>query len=208
MPTIPIYTSPVSGLMFSKTQGPNVSLLDIRPLTVDNFRPYGWLLGKNVRQGGNTPAFSNPDTDFWREHIFDPGADGETEILWVNYRNRRREVACLEVHRLCQQTIVPLTGELIQVVATSQKDGSPNLGSIRAFRVCVGEGICMRAGCWHATRVDAQEVNCLMLTRSSTTIDLVDHLYSGSLLSESAIEAIGGSLFLPPADALPHSENS
>jgi ureidoglycolate lyase len=175
-----------------------VSLLDIRPLTLDNFRPYGWLLGKNARPDSNTPAFSNPDTNFWREHIFDPGADGETEILWVNYRNRRREVSSLEVHRVCQQAIVPLTGELIQVVATSQKDGSPDIGSISAFRVRVGEGICMRAGCWHATRVDLQEVSCLMLTRSSTTIDLVDHLDSGSLLSESAIEAIGRSFSLPP----------
>ena len=115
-------------------------------------------------------------------------------MLWVSYKNRLREVSNLEVHRLSQQAIVPLTGAIIQVVAGGRPDGSPDGSSIRAFRVPVGEGICMRPGCWHTTRVYAQEVKCLMLTRRSTTVDLVAYLTGGSSLSESAVAVVAGTL--------------
>jgi ureidoglycolate lyase len=167
-----------------------VGRIDIQPFTIDNFRPYGWLLGKTFRLDGSIPAFSSREMDFREEHVFNPGIGGETQVLWVNYRDRSREVSRLEVHRLTQQAVVPLTGEIIQVVAGSEQDGSPDISSMSAFRVPVGEGICMRAGCWHTTRVDTHEVTCLMLTRSSTTIDLIAHFTGGPPLSESAISAV------------------
>jgi ureidoglycolate lyase len=148
------------------------------------------VLGKTARPDGSVPAFSNTETDFWEEHLYDPGAGGETQVLTVNYRNRKREVSSFEVHRLCEQAVIPLTGEIIQVVAVSKTDGSPAEGSIRAFRVPVGVGICLRPGCWHATRVDAHEVRCLMLTRRSTTADLIAYLTGESRLSESAVSVI------------------
>lgn len=167
-----------------------VSRIHIQLLTIDNIRPYGWLLGKTIRLDGGIPAFSNAELDFWEEHIFDPGIGGETQVLWVNYRNRQREVSRLEAHTLTQQAVVPLTGEIVQVVARSNQDGSPDISSMSAFRVGVGEGICMRAGCWHTTRVEVPEVRCLMLTRRSTTIDLTAHLTGGSPLAESAISDV------------------
>ena len=48
----------------------------------------------------------------------------------------------------------------------------------------------MRAGCWHATRVAGDEVACLMLTRRSTTLDLIQHLSTDASITESAIAAI------------------
>jgi hypothetical protein len=42
-----------------------LSLIDIRSLTVDNFRSYGWLRGKTIRLNGSLPAFSSAETDFW-----------------------------------------------------------------------------------------------------------------------------------------------
>jgi ureidoglycolate lyase len=122
--------------------------------------------------------------------IFDSGVGGETEVLWVTYRNRQRAVSRLEAHRLTHQAIVPLTGDIIQVVAGSRQDGSPDQGSMSAFRIPVGQGICMRPGCWHSTRVDTAEVTCLMLTRRSTTVDLIGYLKGGSSLLESAIAAV------------------
>ena len=179
-----------------------MSRIDIQPLTIDNFRPYGWLLGKTIRLDGSIPAFSNREMDFREEHVFNPGIGGETQVLWVNYRDSGREVSHLEAHRLTQQAVVPLTGEIILVVAGSEQDGSPDISSMSAFRVRVGEGICMRAGCWHTTRVDAQEVRCLMLTRRSTTIDLIAHLTSGSPLSESAISAVDRKLLGVEGDSV------
>jgi ureidoglycolate lyase len=170
------------------------NLIEVRPLTIENFGPYGWLLGKAIRLDGGIPAFSNVEIDFRHEHIFDPGVGGETEVLWVNYKNRQREVSRLEVHRLSQQAIVPLSGEIIQIVAGGQPDGSLDRSSMSAFRVRVGQGVCMRPGCWHTTRVDVQEVKCLMLTRRSTTIDLIAYLTGGSSLSESAVAVVDRTL--------------
>lgn len=153
----------------------------VQPLSEEAFRPYGWFLEKSVR----SLPFHNADIDFWEEHIFETGAaDAETQLLRVNYRNQRREVESLEMHRLTQQMVIPLTGDIVQIVA------EPNLTNLQAFRVSVGEGICMRAGCWHTTRVDTVEVRCFMLTRRSTTVDLISHLTTGSELRESAIAAI------------------
>ena len=131
---------------------------------------------------------------FQEEHVFGPGVHGESQILWVIYRQRRREVHSLEVHTLCEQAVVPLSGEIIQIVATSQNDGSLDTSSLTAFRIPTGQGICMRPGCWHTTRVGAQEVKCVMFTRRSTTIGLVAHLTSGSSLSESSITLLDRTL--------------
>jgi ureidoglycolate lyase len=172
----------------------HANLIDVQPLTTENFRPYGWLLGKTMKLDSSIPAFSNSETDFWQEHVFDPGLGGEIEVLWVNYRNRQRAVTSLEVHRLTQQVIVPLTGEIVHVVAGRQQDGSLDISSLRAFRVPVGKGICMQPGCWHTTRVDAAQVTCLMLTRRSTTVDLIAYLTTGFSLSESTIAVVDRTL--------------
>jgi ureidoglycolate lyase len=167
------------------------AMIEVQELTVDSFCRYGWLLGKPFRHDRGIPTFRNADIDFWEEQRFDSGVEGETQVLWVSYRNRDRTIKSLEVHRLTQQVVVPLTGEIIQIVAMSRQDGSPDINSLRAFRIPVGKGVCMQAGCWHTTRVEVPEVQCLMLTRRSTTIDLIGHLNTGTTLAESEIAAIG-----------------
>ena len=167
--------------------------LPLHDLTADAFRPYGWMLGKPMPLGNGIPLFSNEATDFWQEHVFNTGAGGDAEVLWVNYRSASVDITSLEKHLLTQQAIVPLTGDIIQIVASSAADGSPDLSTLIAFRVAQGQGVCMRPGCWHATRVTDAQVTCLMLTRRSTTLDLVQHLTTDAAASESAITPI------PPA---------
>ncbi|KXU82243.1 ureidoglycolate hydrolase [Paraburkholderia monticola] len=162
----------------------------IEPLEAHRCEPYGWLLGNPVRTDGDAPAFVSPASDFWREHLFDTGTDGKTEILWVVYRNRNAEIASLELHRLTQQAIVPLTAPVVHIVATSLEDGEPDLASLRAFEIPVGKGLCMRPNIWHATRVINSEATCLMLTRPSTTYDLVVHLKTGAPACESVVRSI------------------
>lgn len=164
--------------------------IPVEPLDAHRCELYGWPLGKPVPTDGDTPAFVGPASDFWREHLFDTGTDGETEILWVVYRNRHAEVASLELHRLTQQAIVPLTAPVVHIVATSLEDGEPDLASLRAFEIPIGKGFCMRPNIWHATRVSNSESTCLMLTRPSTTYDLVVHLKTGAPACESVIKSI------------------
>ncbi|HXZ08193.1 MAG TPA: ureidoglycolate lyase [Paraburkholderia sp.] len=162
----------------------------IEPLDAQRCEPYGWMLGKPVSTEGDTPSFVSSASDFWREHLFDTGTAGETEVLWVIYRNRNETVASLETHRLTQQAIVPLTAPVVHVVATALEDGQPDLDTLRAFEIPVGKGLCMRPNIWHATRVTDKEATCLMLTRPSTTYDLIVHLKTGAPACESAILAI------------------
>lgn len=164
--------------------------LTVQALSADAFATYGWMLGKPLPSGGDIPSYTSPSSDFWREHLFDTGSTGETEVLWVKYRNNEEVVDSLEAHWLTEQAIVPLTGPVIQLVAASTPDGRPDVDSLQAFLVPVGEGICMRPRCWHATRVLQNEVTCLMLTRRSTTYDLVVHLVTGAPASESGISPI------------------
>lgn len=164
--------------------------IPVEPLDATRCAPYGWMLGKPLSADSDTPAFTSPASDFWREHLFDTGAPGQTEILWVKYRNSDESIRSLELHRLTQQAIVPLTAPVVHVVATSTHAGAPDLDTIRAFAIPVGAGLCMRPEIWHATRVPDRESTCLMLTRPSTTYDLVIHLKTGAPASESVIQTI------------------
>lgn len=164
-------------------------MLRALPITADAFAPYGWMLGKAFPADPAIPAYTHPTTDFWHEHLFDPGHGGKAEVLWVNYRNTG-PVTQLEVHLRTQQAIVPLTGPVIHIVARSTPAGMPDLGTLAAFSVQPGMGLCMAPGIWHATRVPDAPVTCLMLTRQSTTQDLVAHLRDGAPAHESALATI------------------
>lgn len=164
--------------------------LRIENLTETAVIPFGWMLGKPFPTGSDAAAFCSPGSDFWHEHIFSPGDDGETEILWVKYRQADPAVARLEMHYLTQQAVIPVSGRIIQVVATALPSGEPDLATLRAFAIEPGQGICMKPGTWHATRTTGGESTCLMLTRRSTTADLVRHLNHGTAAAESRLADI------------------
>lgn len=163
------------------------AVVDIEPLTAAAFAPFGWMLGKTFPISGTAVAYGNTRNGFWHEHVFDPGSGGEAEILWVTYDVSDTTVDRLESHHLTQQAVIPLIGSIIQIVAASDEHGNPDLASTRAFVLSPGMGICMQTGVWHATRTVEQAATCLMLTRRSTTIDLVDHLTRGIPAVESRI---------------------
>ncbi len=163
--------------------------LRLTELTTQSFAAYGTVLGKPLPREGSAVTFSSRPSDFWREHVFATGGH-DPEILWVAYRDADPRIDRLESHLLTEQAVIPLTGPIIQVVATSTSAGGPDMATIRAFRVPVGQGLSMRPGCWHATRVPAGEATCLMLTRASTTADLIGHLAGGSALTESAFAEV------------------
>jgi ureidoglycolate lyase len=154
----------------------------------DSIEPFGWLLGTPLSQKENPICYRSPASDFWHEHLFDAGTQGETEVLWVNYRDNGPLVSKLEVHHMTQQAVVPLTKEIVQILCLSDAVGVPDLSTLRAFHLSPGTGICMRPGVWHATRAD--DATCLMLTRRSTTEDLIDHLVNERPAKESAIRTI------------------
>lgn len=163
--------------------------LPLSELTPQAFAPYGTVLGKPLPIDVGSVAYSSVTSDFWREHVF-ATSGRDPEVLWVTYRNIDPRIDRLEMHKLTEQAVVPLTGDIIQIVAASTPAGVPDVATVRAFRVPVGKGLCMRPGCWHATRVTATEATCMMLTRGATTSDLIDHLTTSAPLAESAFSAV------------------
>ena len=159
--------------------------IPVEDIDHESVAPFGWLLGKPDPSKPEPFGFRSPAGDFWHEHAFDPGKNGDTEVLWVKYRDNGRLVSKLEVHHLTQQAVVPLTNGIIQILCSSHADRSPDLSTLRAFRLSPGLGLCMRPGVWHATRAD--DATCLMLTRGSTTNDLVAHLVDARPANESTI---------------------
>lgn len=158
-------------------------------LNEESFAPYGHMLGRGLPQNPEVPSFTHPATDFWHEHDFETGPGGAPEILWVDYRNDRPLISSLEAHWLTQQAVVPLRGgPLLQAVACSLPDQrAPDLSTLKIFLIRPGQGVCMRAGCWHTSLVVQGTVTCLMLTRRSTTRDLVSHLNTGTPPLESSL---------------------
>lgn len=171
----------------NNTSCPSVA---IEPLTADRFADYGEVLGLPMEHTQKPNAYSFPTSDFWHSSDFDPGSGGQTEVLWVNYRDTSLTVRSLEAHWLTEQAIAPLSGgALVHVVCTGLPDTrQPDMSGLRAFRVAPGQGIKMAPGCWHTSFVaDADQVTCLMLTRRSTTLDLVRHLRGDEEAAESSI---------------------
>lgn len=170
--------------------------MQVEPLSETAFAPYGRVLGEPFPGRQPESAFSFSMSDFWQAATFDPGLGGQTEVLWVKYRNNSLLVSSMEVHWLTEQAIVPLQGgELIHVVAADDSrhqahTRQPDLKTIRAFHVSAGQGVCMNPGSWHASFSTGAEVLCLMLTRASTTRELVQHLSNGVQATETSIAKI------------------
>jgi ureidoglycolate lyase len=163
---------------------PTPHAVTVEALSPASFEPFGWVLGKPQSLQKDAIGFRSPASDFWHEHFFDPGTGGDTEVLWVEYRDNNPLVSKLEVHHVTQQAVVPLTGEIVQILCLSDANQRPDLSTRRAYHLSPGVGICMRPGVWHTTRAD--NATCLMLTRRSTTADLIDHLVNARPAKESA----------------------
>jgi ureidoglycolate lyase len=167
-----------------------MTTLRIEPINEASVAQFGWMLGKPLPTATDAIAFTSPASDFWQEHVFNTGDGGAPEILWVTYRSDDPAVTRLEVHHLTQQAVVPVIGSIVQVIAASDAAGEPDLSTVRAFTINPGQGICMRPGIWHATRSAGVDSTCLMLTRRSTTVDLVRHLNRGAAAEESRMTDI------------------
>ncbi len=166
------------------------STLRIEAPTEGNVAPYGSFLGKPFPTYDDPASFrTSTGMAVWRQQIFDAGDHGDVEIVWVNHQGADPLITRLEQHHLTQQAVVPLTGDLIHIVALSTATGEPDLASMRAFRLPPGTGLCMGRDVWHASR--SHGVTVLMLTRGSTSIDMARYQkHKADTLSETSLRAI------------------
>lgn len=157
--------------------------LTVEPLTPERYAPFGWVLGIRPPEADPTELYETATIEFWHEHTLDPGEGGATEYLWVHFKPRAPVVTGMESHLLTEQAIVPVTGvPLVHVVAPPPDAGTPPAGlrprleDARAFLLDGTLGVCMRAGTWHAQLALEEATTHLMVTRRSTTVDLLTSL--------------------------------
>lgn len=152
--------------------------INVKPINQSRLQKWAKAWPLPIEAAKNTQAFISPNSDFWHVHDFEPGKGGQTEVLWVTYRPRLLSISGLEVHWYTEQAVVPLgSAPLIQVLCPTKPDTKePDLDKIEALQILPGQGICMMPGCWHATFAIESEVVAMMLTRRSTTLDLVKQL--------------------------------
>lgn len=146
----------------------------IHHLAADAFAPYGKVLDSTLQVDDSAPAFHSVSSSFYRAALFDPGDDGEVDLLWVTY-DRTEIPETLESHLLTEQALIPISGSVVQHVRRpDHRDGA-----VESFLIQPGQGIVMDRGCLHTTTSVSGKALCLMVSRASTTQDLADSLGHG-----------------------------
>jgi ureidoglycolate lyase len=155
----------------------------VQTLTADAFAPYGKVLDHISQAKTAAPAFHSTSSSFYRAALFDPGDDGEVDLLWVTY-DRTDVPDRLEAHRLTEQALIPISGPVVQHVRRPDHRQE----SSESFLIRPGQGIVMYRRCLHATTSVEGEALCLMVSRASTTQDLADSLGQGATLTETVYD--------------------
>jgi ureidoglycolate lyase len=169
-----------------------VKRIRVQRLTREAYEPFGWVLGA-------PPDRQNQDylevriSTFWGEHIFDVGEGGAVQLVWVDYRWRGFGIEELESHRLTEQAFIPVAwSPMVQVVCPPPDDPMaleivPDLSQMRAFLLDGTKGVCMKRGCWHTPLPLGDSATYLMITRHSTTTDILNGERSGADTVETVV---------------------
>ena len=177
---------------------PGPASLRVERLTPEAYAPFGWVLGEwppegSAGGGGAARVVESPGARFWHEHDFIAGAGGQVELLWVTYKPEPPVAEKIEAHRNTEQAIVPVSGKpILHIVAPPDPDPlapgiAPDLSAARAFYLDGSRGVCMRRGTWHMQFGIDEDAVYFMVTRRSTTDDIVAAVAGGMALVETVI---------------------
>jgi ureidoglycolate lyase len=179
--------------------GTDMRRIKIEPLTREAYAPFGWILGEMPDQDRqDSLRLDGEYITFWHERDFQVGVGGVVEFVWVHYKWRGFSIRRFESHRLTEQAMIPMKGApLVHVVCPPPDDPTvpdiaPDLDRMKAFLLDGSKGVCMRRGCWHEPQnfPVVGSVSALVVTRRSTTMDLLNADHSGVSSTETAVVEI------------------
>lgn len=179
--------------------GTDMRRIRIEPLTREAYAPFGWVLGERPDQDRrDSLCLDSENVTFWHEHDFRVEGDGVVELVWVHYKWRGFSIRRFESHRVTEQAMIPVTGApLVHVVCPPPDDPmapdiAPDLDRMKAFLLDGSKGVCMRRGCWHEPQNFplVGSVSAVVITRRSTTMDLLNAEHSGVSSTETAVVEI------------------
>lgn len=150
----------------------NDLFIPLKDVGHENIAPYGALIDTEVRR----PDASSAIFDYW-DRLGEVDAAGRVSFGVVRSHPGPLVVVNLERHAKTSETLIPMDGEIVLVVAAVTTSDSADLGSLSAFRVPQGYAVTLRPGTWHYVPLnERQEVKTMVVFRSGTSHDdlLVD----------------------------------
>ena len=172
-----------------------VKRIKVQGLAREAYEPFGWVLG-GAPDRHDPHYFEAEISTFWGEHVFQVGQGGAVQLVWLQYKARGFEVGEFESHRLTEQALIPVAGSpMVHVVCPPPQDPMateivPDLERMQAFLLDGTKGVCMKRGCWHTPLPLVGGASYLMITRKSTTVDLINGERSGAEATETVVRKI------------------
>ena len=125
--------------------GLRVVRLEVAPLTVAAFEPFGDLLTAS----GRAPDFTGINSRGWRSPF---QSDSPAEVMFYRSGSAGLRFNMLERHHHVTQAFVPLgnTPSLIAVAAPTAAGALPDPADVRGFLLDGSAGYVLHAGTWHA----------------------------------------------------------
>lgn len=140
--------------------------LQVEPLSVEAFAPYGWLLAPGGPRDAGREGY-----DIWIKPF---AAESASRLQIVRYHARPFMVSVIERHLHVTEARLPLAGPPAIIVVAPPDPAAPAPQDLRAFRLD-GTGVIFRRGTWHA--IDAypergSHADFLFLSEEATVNEL------------------------------------
>ena len=156
--------------------------LQVQPLNVTAFAPYGEVIGIPAASGpGAAPANGLPvrainggTSQRWdmpgRLQLHAQGGEPCVAIFRAQAQALAGPWRLLERHRLGTQTFIPLAGARC-VVLVALGETAPNLATLAAFAVDGAQGFTLHAGTWHHGLMARDAGDFVVIERWAAQVD-------------------------------------
>ena len=148
----------------------------LKPLTQENFAPYGQLF---EIQTGDGPSCLTERFNFWPKLATFQCARGEVQIGISTFLKRPLRLATMERHLCSEEIMIPLTGGVIIPFARQQGTDPaelPQACRAEAFLIPPAKGIVVHKNVWHWTPMpleDQTSIICMFETGTEQTDVLI-----------------------------------
>ena len=147
------------------------SALPLRPLTAQDFAPYGEVLELDRGDARSINAGTSARRDL--PSALDLARDGgapQLATFEVQAQGLGGPWRVLERHRLGSQTFVPLhAGHWVVLVALGED--APDRRTLAAFSASAQQGVTLRAGTWHHPLIALAPGRFLVIERAAGEVD-------------------------------------
>jgi len=138
--------------------------LQVEPISKDAFSPYGQVIDNE----GEELSSSSKYHDYWDGVAeFHPEGRQVCSLLKTK-KNIDELIVEMEQHRLSEEILVALDGDIIVTVAHTKED-KPDENTVRSFLVKKGIGVVFKAGIWHALPVSYGKTNMMLVVFKENT---------------------------------------